>query len=293
MTLPHTSFPWRQATLALALCILGAAHAQSTTTAPADERGFSYFMGIGAQRLTYREKPSIVPAESRAQVTNPLLITGAVYAVNADTLLALDSEATFAPGTVTERWTATASTIGGNPVNDPVLQTNRFSLNETNTRLLLHYRLRQQWFVVGGPAFHSQSFKRFGFQAGADNLVSLPADRTVEESVSEVLLHAGLAIESERVRNSRHHYSLRATLGVPVWRKLENTAFPNQTFSGTGGHDLNLAARYSHAVVPNVHVGLWGQWSHALRKAQTSGNMEVPKSTLSGVAGGIELLWKL
>ncbi len=290
-----THLPFAAIALALAAAA-AAANAQTHTTPPqtsAEDRGFSYFMGVGAQRLTYREKPSIVPAESRAQVTNPLLITGAVYAVNADTLLALDSEATFAPGTVTERWMATATTIGGNPVNDPVLQTNRFSLAESSTRLLLHHRLRQQWFVVGGPAFHSQSFKRYGFRAGADNLVSLPADRTVEESVSEVLLHAGLALESERVRNSRHHYSLRATLGVPLWRKLENTAFPNQTFSGTGGYDASLAARYSLAVVPNVHVGLWGQWSHSLRKAQTSGNLEVPKSTLSGVAGGVELLWKL
>lgn len=290
-----THLPFGAIALALATATTAASAQAPATPSPAsaEDRGFSYFMGVGAQRLTYREKPSIVPAESRARVTNPLLITGAVYAVNADTLLALDSEATFAPGTVTERWTATASTIGGNPVNDPLLQTNRFSLTESNTRLLLHYRLRQQWFVVGGPAFHSQSFKRFGFQAGPDNLVTLPADRTVEESVSEVLLHAGLALESERVRNSRHHYSLRATLGVPVWRKLENTAFPNETFSGTGGYDASLAARYSHTLVPNVHVGLWGQWSHAFRNAQTSGNLEVPKSTLSGVAAGVELLWKL
>jgi hypothetical protein len=279
--------------LALAGALLGAvAQAQPSSPAPADERGFSYFMGLGAQRVTYREKPSIVPAESRAEVTNPLLVTGAVYAINADSLLALDSETTFAPRTVTERWTATAPTIGGTPVTD-VLQTNRFSLQESSTRLLLHYRLASDWFVVGGPAFHSQSFKRFGFRAGADNLVTLPADRAVEESMSEVLLQLGLALESERVRNATHHYSLRATVGVPVWRRLENTAFPDQSFGGTKGHDLALAGRYSHAVIPNVHLGVWGQWSHSLRRAQLSGNAELPESTLSGIAAGFELLWKL
>jgi hypothetical protein len=278
--------------LALAglLIVSGAAHAQP---APADERGFSYFMGVGAQRLTYREKPSIVPAESRAEVTNPLLITGAVYVIDTDRLLSLDSEASFAPPTVTERWTATAPTLGGQPVTDPVLQTNRFSLQDSSMRLMLHQRVSGPWFAMGGPVFHSQSFKRFGFQAGTDNLVALPADRTVEESVSEVLLQLGLAFETERVRHSTHHLGVRASVGVPVWRRLENTAFPGQSFSGTRGHDLTLATRYSHAVVPSVHLGLWGQWSKSVRKAQVNGNLEVPASTLQGLAAGVELLWKL
>lgn len=280
----------RDAIATAGLCL--AATAAFAQVSP-DERGFSYFMGIGAQSLTYREKPSIVPAESRARVTNPLLITGAVYALNADSLMSLDSESTFAPATVTEQWTATTGTINGITLTDRVLQTNRFSLQENTTRLLLHYRLREKLFVVGGPSFHSQSFKRFGFKAGADNVTSLPVDRTVEESASEVLLHIGLALESERVRNSRDHYSLRATVGVPVWRRLDNTAFPDQSFTGTGGYDLSLAARYSYALVPNVHVGLWGQLTQAQRSAQGSSNVELPKSTLGSVAGGVELLWKL
>jgi hypothetical protein len=279
--------------LAGAFLVAGVAQAQQTPPPAADDRGFSYFMGVGAQRLTYREKPSIVPAESRAQISNPLLITGAIYVIDHDRLLSLDSEASFAPPTVTERWTATTSTIGGNTVTDPVLQTNQFSLQESSMRLMLHQRVTGPWFAMGGPVFHSQSFKRFGFRAGTDNLVALPADRTVEESVSEVLLQLGLAYETERVRNSTHHFGVRASLGVPVWRRLENTAFPGQSFSGTKGHDLVLSARYSHAVMPSVHLGLWGQWSHSLRRAQVSGNLEVPESTLQGLAAGFELLWKL
>lgn len=290
MTIHHTALPLRRLAMCLALCTSAAGALAQTGS---DDRGFSYFMGVGAQRLTYREKPSIVPAESRARVTNPLLITGAVYAIDADSLMSLDSESTFAPRTVTERWTATTSAVNGVTLTDPVLQTNRFSLQETTTRLLLHYRVSQQLFAVGGPRFHSQSFKRFGFQAGADNVVSLPVDRTVEESASEVLLHAGLALESERVRNSGDHYSLRLTVGLPIWRRLENTAFPDYSFSGTGGYDLALAGRYSRALLPNVHVGVWGQLSQSLRRAQLNGNVELPRSTLSGVAGGVELLWKL
>jgi hypothetical protein len=274
----------------LALCAASA----GTPAQPAnDERGFSYFMGLGAQRITYRELPRTVPVKSEATVTNPLLITGAVYALHADALMSLDSESTFAPGTVTERWTATVPVINNVTLTDRVVQTNRFSLSESTTRLLLHYRVFDKWFGVAGPSFHSQSFKRFGFATSADNVVTLPADRTVDESASEVLLHAGLALESESVRNRGHHYSVRATIGRPVWRRLENTAFPSAKFSGTGGYELSLAGRYSLAVLPNVHLGLWGQALHSQRSSEVSGNVELPKSSLRSLSAGIELLWKL
>jgi hypothetical protein len=286
--------PCRRAALALSLGLAaGSALAQASTTTAPDERGFSYFMGLGAQSATYQETPSTVPAKSKARVTNPLLITGALYAINADTLMTLDSETTFASGTSTERWTATASSVGGVTITDPLLQTNRFNLQESTTRLLLQYRVNGPLFVVAGPGFHSQSFKRFGFRIGVDNAVNLPADRTIEESASEVLVQAGLALESEHVRNSRDHYSLRVTAGVPIWRRVESTAYPDASFTGTRGYDVSLSGRYSYAVVPHVHIGLWGQLQHSQRNAQVQGGLELPKSTLGSVAGGLELLWKL
>jgi hypothetical protein len=289
-----TDFQHRTARLRLAtsLTLLAACAGAAAQTAN-DERGFSYFMGLGTQRLTYREMPRTVPVTSEATVTNPLLITGAVYALHADALMSLDSESTFAPGTATERWTATVPTINNVTLTDRVLQTNQFSLQESTTRLLLHYRVLGPWFAVAGPSFHSQTFKRFGFVAGADNAVALPPDRTVDESASEVLLHAGVALESESVRNRAHHYSLRASVGKPVWRRLENTAFPGAKFSGTGGYEFSLAGRYSLAVMKNVHAGLWGQVLRSQRSHEVNGNLELPKSTLGSVSGGIELLWKL
>ncbi len=172
MTLPVHRVAKRHLAASPVLCT---ASAVTQARTPNDERGCSYFMALGAQRITYRESPSIVPVKSLAKVTNPLLITGAVYALHADSLLSLDSESTFAPGTATERWTATVPVINNVALTDPVLQTNRFSLHESTTRLMLHYRVRETLFALGGPSFHSQSFKRFGFAAGADNVVALPA----------------------------------------------------------------------------------------------------------------------
>lgn len=272
--------------------LLGAALALSGVAAQADERGFSYFMGLGRQSVTHQETPSLFAAKSRASADSLLVSTGALYAIDADRLLALDAETTFAPRATTERWTATASTLAGANVSDPLLQTNRFSLHQSNTRVLGQQRLRGAWFATAGASFHSHSFKRYAFAAGPDKLVTLPAG-TVEESASEVLLHAGLALESEQVRGTPHHYSVRLLLGRPAWRRVDNTAFADRRFSGTGGYDLSLAGRYSLALHPSFHIGLWAQWVYSQRQRQVQQTVELPRTELRTLGTGVELLWKL
>lgn len=276
----------------LAALSAGAAAQPRDTVTAADDRGFSYFMGLGRQTVRHREMPSIVAARSRAEVSSPLLNTGALYAIDADNLLSLDAETTFAPGTTTERWTSTSGSMGPVQLSSPLLQTNLFSLHQARTRVLAQHRLWGPWFAVGGASFHSHSFKRFRFAAGPDNAVTLPPG-TVEETVSEVQLNAGLALESESVRNSRHHYSARLTLGKPVWRRVENTAFADHRFGGTGGWDVVAAGRYSLAVRPAFHVGAWGQLAQNVRQRQIKGAVELPRSQTQTLSGGLEVLWKL
>ena len=95
------------------------------------------------------------------------------------------------------------------------------------------------------------------------------------------------------------HYSARLYMGKPIWREVDNTALPNKTFNGTGGYDMTLEGRYSYAVLPNVHLGLWGQYSYSKRDSETTtinggaNRAELPESTLAGFAYGLEMLWKL
>jgi len=275
--------------------------AAQTLTIPDDGRGFSYFMGVGAQRTTYQESVSRYPITSKSVVTSPLLITGAVYAIGPNSLISFDSENTFAADTTTETWRTPVGTIlpAGTgktaTVTDPVLQTNQFSYQQNTLRLLWQQRATGPVFIVGGPAFHSHSFKRFGFTPGTDNITDLSrlSNTTVEESVSELMLNLGVALESERVRGERHHYSLRAVVATPAWRRLTNTAYPSLSFSGIQGYDLSLSGRYSLALHPNLHLGVWGQWHQGERGLQRQGRFEVPKTRLDGVSYGVELLWKL
>ncbi|HEX5354752.1 MAG TPA: hypothetical protein VFW93_00945 [Aquabacterium sp.] len=229
-------------------------------------------------------------------------MTGALYAVHPDFLFTLDNTSNFAPGTSTESWFATSGTmpyavsptvIEDRPVNGPLLQQNRFSLSQNLTRLLAHVRTQGPWFVLGGVNFHAQSYKRFGFQVLQPAVVNAPADAVVDESTSEVLLEAGVALESERVKHADRHYSLRFSMAKPVWRRLDNTAWPDVTFTGTSGWDARLEGRYSVAVHELVHVGGWAQYLYAQRGSQIRGAYELPLTHTRSVAFGLEVLWKL
>jgi len=258
------------------------------------DKGFSYFIGLSQLHSHYQEDVHLMPVRSQVTAASPLLVTGALYAVTPDWLLSLDNETTFAPRATTEIWSATAPVVAGVTVTSPTLQSDRFRLSESRTRLLVHHRWRDQLFLLGGPEFHSQSFRRYAYESGPDGLVNIVSGQTSEETAAEVVLALGAAIESESVRRQRQHYSLRALVGLPVWRRVENTSAPQARFTGIRGVDLSLEARYSRAVLDDVHLGGWVRLSRSERARDTAGaSLELPRSRLDGVAVGLELLWKL
>lgn len=268
--------------------------AAPTTTEALGDKGFSYFIGLSQLHSHYREDVHLMPIRSEVTASSPLLVTGALYAVTPDWLLSLDNETTFAPRAATETWTATGPVVAGVTVTSPTLQTDQFRLSESRTRLLVHRRWQDQVFLLGGTEFHSQSFRRYAYQSGPDGLVSIASGQTSEETAAEVVLALGAAIESESVRRQPQHYSLRAMVGVPVWRRVESTSAPQTRFTGLGGYDLTLEARYSRAVLDDVHLGGWVKLSRSERARDTAGaSLELPRSRLDGLAVGLELLWKL
>lgn len=273
------------------------ASAQVPTQPPAlslADKGFSYFIGVAHLSSRYREDVRLLPVRSEAKTSSPLLVTGALYAVTPDVLVSLDNETTFAPRAATETWTATAPVIDGTTLTSPTLQTDRFRLSDSSTRLMGHYRVREQAFVLAGPSFHSRSFRRYGYVAGPDRVVTIENGQTTEETSAEVVFNLGAALESEGVRGRDTHYSVRALVGLPVWRRVENTATPQTTFDSVRGYDLSLEARYSHAVLDNLHLGGWLKLSRSQRASDTAGtSLELPRSRLDGLAYGVELLWKL
>ncbi len=284
---------------AVAAGALVAAMALPALAAPAApgadaDRGFSYFMGLARQHARYSETGSTLPFRSDARGASPMLVSGALYALNDQVLMSLDNETTFYPDRASEVWHATAPAFNGTVLTDPVLQRNGFSLQQSKTQLLGLYRLRGPWFGVGGLALRTQSFKRFAFTPGPDNAVATPSDTTVEESISELVLNLGAGLESEQVRGQASHYSLRALVGVPIWRRLTNTTAPQSVFDARRGFDLGLEGRYSWALSDKIHAGGWASWSRLRRSPQTLGNnLEMPRSRLDSLGYGVELLWKL
>lgn len=277
--------------------------AEDTVLSGSSDRGFSYFLGVGHQATHYSENAATVRARSSVSSSSALLITGAMYAVRPDLLVSLDNTSTFAPGISTETWRATSSTVPfyntttelveDRAVDGPLLQQNRFSLAQTSTKALAHYKVADQMFVVGGANFHTQSFRRFSYKILQPAVVADPANSVVEETSSEVLAQVGLALESERVKNTPRHYSLHATVGLPVWRSLTNTNAPDLTFNGIKGWDVCLEGRYSIAIHEVAHIGGWAQYNFSERGRQVQGYSELPLTHTRSVAYGVELLWKL
>lgn len=270
---------------------LPAAHAAETAEA---DRGFSYFMGVARQHVRYTETGSFLPFRSEARGASPMLVTGALYALSDRLLMSLDNETTFYPDRSSEVWNATAASFNGTVLTSPVLQRNGFSLQQSRTQVLGLYRLRGAGFGIAGATLRTQSFKRFAFTPGPDSAVATPSDTTVEESISELVLNVGGGLESEQVRGQASHYSLRALVGVPVWRRLTNTTAPQATFDARRGVDFSVEGRYSWALSDKIHAGGWASWSRVRRSAQALGNnLEMPSSRLDSLGYGVELLWKL
>ena len=274
--------------------VLMSALALTAGLAPAADGGFSYVMGIGRQDFRYEEKTAGLPVNSVGRSGGPLLVTGALYELPGGHLFSLDNETTFYPGRGSETWRSRSDVFNGLALSDRELQRNAFSLRQSHTQLGGHWRLAQPWFVSGALALRTLSFRRYSFVIGPDAAVSTPANTTVEETMSEVLGTVGLSLESGPLRGQDVHYGLRATLGVPLWRRVENTSQPQALFKGTRGWDLAVEGRYSRAVMPNVHLGGWGKWALSSRGVQTQGSaLELPASRMQSLAAGIELLWKL
>lgn len=264
----------------------------------ASDRGFSYFIGLGQQVQRYEERASLVDARSHVITRSPMLVAGALYALGPDLLFSMDSLSTFAPGRGHETWRAGSTQFQGQSLQDTLLQTNQYSLSTNQVTLAGHRRLQPAapWFGSAGLGFRNLAFKRFGFAAGPDHAVNLPTDRTVSEDSSELLLHAGLSLDSEQVVGAPTHYGARLSLGVPVWRRVENSYHPlNRYTDSFGGWDLALEGRYSVALLPQVHLGGWARLASAQRRriVDDAGATEVPRSRLDSLSWGLEMLWKL
>ncbi len=255
------------------------------------EKGFSFFMGVGMTSLRYQETSKNMPVKSDVQANNIILNTGALYSLTPEYLFSIDNFSTFYPVNASESWHASSPfTAGGSTFQTGILQQNNFTLSQSDTRLALHKRIANDWFVIAGPSLNSGSFKRNGVVA---KQAGINSTAVVEESFSEVNANIGLGLESEQVLKQDTHYSANLMIGTPVWRRLQNTNSPDKTFTTAKGYDIALTGRYSWAVREFAHIGLWGRLSSSYRDGQSLGNAELPRSRLESASSGLELLWKL
>ena len=137
-------------------------------------------------------------------------------------------------------------------------------------------------------AWRWQPFERNNFVVSPDKAVNVPVSTPTEESASELLGCIGLAFESAALRGQDMLCGLRMSLATPLWRRVQNTGRPQAQFSGARGWDWSLEGRYRRAVIPRVHVGVWGKRQTSMRNAQTQGgSLELPTSRPKKLTRGL------
>jgi len=263
--------------------------------------GYSYF-NFGIENIEYQEflpgnESRGIPAiESKSSVSNFVIRTGGLYAINPDFNFSIDATASFAPEQGTETWTISDT-------NTP-LQENLVTLQNASTLVLVHYKVLSSWQLLAGGSFNEETFKRFNFQQLDPRAQDL-SKYTVEESFSHIDVNLGLGYGSDLLQGQNDHLSVRAYAGIPLWSNTKNTSYPDAEWSDSGSVMWHLQARYSIAISNDFQIGAYASYGFTDRDEDTiydtynnflGGNVAeatIPAAEMSVSSFGIELLWQL
>jgi len=278
--------------MAIALALLFAALSGSAQAEEANTGDYAYFI-LGVENVQYQE--TIGTSHSSVNGASPIISTGSLTVVNDRWDFSIDAISTFAAGTHMETWREDSQ--------GQFLQ-NRFSFNGVSTNVLVQYKYTPNFRLVFGPGFSSNTFKRWDARIQNENINIF--NGLYEEALAEIYLDAGVAFEKGRVHQDSWHVGARFTAGLPLWRYMENTAFPDAELSDTGGYRTSLEGTASYRVIKGLQVGLYGRYLHIFRDEGTvrwtdatgvlgtTGEQRVvtfPEATTDILAIGLQLLW--
>ncbi|HDY7676026.1 hypothetical protein ABRZ58_19650 [Vibrio vulnificus] len=248
---------------------LGSASAGAQAELDESKYGYSYFT-LGFENVVYEE---LFPGlDSDASVVSPVLNTGGLYHINTRFDFSIDALATFSPMSATEEWHK----------NGTLIQTNQFEYLKAATNILLHYKLQDNWRVLGGTSLSYQTYKRYGLKNhnGYVNDVFREGN-TWEEKSTDIFLDAGVAYDSGHLYGeSDWRVSGRWIFGVPIWSVTENSRFEDIQFNDFGFR-TNAEATLSYQIMPGLHLGWFVMLGY--EKRFESDPQRVMYTTASGV----------
>lgn len=216
-----------------------------------DKYGYSYFT-VGLENVTYQEH--FGGLRSDVTVTNPILNTGGLYYVNDDFDFSIDALASFSPQSSNEEWANNGASI----------QKNQMEYLKTATNIQLHYKLQDNWRVIGGPSLTYQTFTRYGVK-NHTNAGNKYFYGTWEETSTDIFMDVGLAYDDGSLYLSdKWHISGKATFGLPVWSVTSNTQFEDVDFYDFG-YRAAVEGSVSYEVTPGLHLGWYAMFGYEKR----------------------------
>ncbi|KAB0287567.1 hypothetical protein F2P58_14095 [Vibrio fortis] len=225
--------------------------AVAQTTDDSDKYGYSYFT-VGLENVTYQEYYGGL--KSDVTVTNPILNTGGLYYVNKDFDFSIDALASFSPQSSKEDWVNNGSSV----------QHNQMEYLKTATNIQLHYKLQDNWRVIGGPSLTYQTFTRYGVKNFSED-GNKYFYGTWEETSTDIFVDVGLAYDNGSLNLAdKWHVSGKATFGLPVWSVTSNTRFEDVDFYDFG-YRAAIEGSVSYELRPGLHLGWYAMFGYEKR----------------------------
>jgi len=283
----------------LSLCLLVGTAASSITQANSTltDNGFSFFTA-GFETFQYEEKVSLAKVNTKVTVTNPVLMTGGLFEVNPQWDFSILAESSLFPDNSQENWRVNnGATVGSLTSGNNPIQTNQFTMTNSSTQLLTHYKLTPQTRLLLGGQYALFTFKRYQFATDYPNTISI-TNGVVEESTGSLDLNMGVAYESATSVQSKYRYYASLTLDKPIYRKLVNSNTPKVTFGSTDGYGVTAFGGASYQLTQQLHIGLTMMLGYRQNAKEVKVNpdtnlqIEIPENTILQTKYGLSFIYK-
>lgn len=144
------------------------------------------------------------------------------------------------------------------------MQTNKFEYLKTATNIQLHYKLTDEWRVIGGPALTYQTYTRYGMR-NHNGFTNKAFYGTWEETSTDIFVDLGVAYDNGLLfSDKKWKVSGRAVLGLPIYSVTQNTKFEDNTFNDFGMR-ASIEGTISYEIMKGLHLGWYAMLGYEKR----------------------------
>ena len=224
--------------------------------------GIYSYIALGGEYVNYAEKESRYGANSEVTTNGLSFLSGGLLFYFAKKYAAsLHVSSTLFPGSGDEEWRLNGETV----------QTNEFEFSMASTSLFGHYLFTPRSRIITGPAITLNNFTRSRFSGRAVDEITCEGDpdcitrellRVEQERQFYIswLLGYGYYIEPKEKGDFRLNLSVFG--GIPIYKDVQNTRFPDTNFSDTGGYQFAGIFSLGYMIYQGLDIGFYLDYTY-------------------------------